>query len=225
MKWAPFYERIAYQFRDEHLLERALTHRSVLGQDNNERLEFLGDAILGCIIAHELYQRQPEAEEGRLSRMRAALVNGEVLAKLAISLDLGEYVKLAPNEASSGGRERHSILADALEALIGALFLDGGLELCRDRVLTWYGEEFSDLSTLEPQKDPKSALQEWTQAKKFPLPHYKVRISGKGHEQFFHVSCRIAGLPHETLGESNSRRKAEKIAAEKLLDILNANTE
>ncbi len=224
MKWAPLYERIGHEFRDPALLERALTHRSVVGE-NNERLEFLGDAVLSCIIAHELYQRQPDAEEGQLSRMRAALVNGEMIATLAASLELGAYLKLAANEASTGGRGRNSILADAFEAVIGAIFLDSGMEACRECVLRWYGEQFNDLATLEPEKDSKSALQEWTQAQKFPLPKYKSKMSGKAHAQTFHVTCSIVGLPYETLGESNSRRKAEKEAAQKLLDILNARTE
>lgn len=221
MKWAQFQERIGYAFNDTTLLERALTHRSA-SSDNNERLEFLGDAILSCIIALELYERQPNAEEGSLSRMRSSLVNGEILTKLATALDLGTYLKLAPNEDSSGGRSRHSILADAFEALIGALYLDAGLETCQQCVLRWYGEQFDDLASFEPEKDSKSALQEWTQAQKLPLPKYRAKMSGKAHAQTFHVTCRIEGLPHETTGESLSRRKAEKEAAQKLLDIINA---
>lgn len=221
---AQFYERIGYVFKDETLLERALTHRSAKAQ-NNERLEFLGDAILSGIMAHELYLRQPEAEEGNLSRMRAGLVNAEILAKLAIALDLGAHMTLAPNEVSTGGRTRNSILADAFEALIGAIYLDAGLDTCRECVLRWYGEQFNDLSTFELEKDPKSALQEWTQSQKFPLPKYKSKMSGKAHAQTFHVTCSITGLPYETTGESHSRRKAEKEAAQKLLDILNARHE
>lgn len=221
MRWAPLSERMGYTFKDMRLLERALTHRSA-ASDNNERLEFLGDAILSGIIAHELYQSQPQAEEGHLSRMRAGLVNGDILAELALALDLGTYLKLASNEASAGGRSRNSILADAFEALIGAIYLESGFETCRACVLRWYREQFDDLASFELEKDPKSALQEWTQAEKLPLPKYQSKMSGKAHAQTFHVSCRIQGLPYETFGESHSRRKAEKEAAQKLLDILNA---
>lgn len=212
-------ERIGYKFQNIDLLKKALTHRSIPG-NNNERLEFLGDAVLGFIIAAELYQRQPNAREGELSRMRSSLVNGEILAKFAQDLNISTYLRLGVGELKSGGQHRQSILCDALEAIIGAIYLDGGIEECRQCIMRWYGAWFEDLAELEPQKDPKSTLQEWSQARKLPLPEYQVAVTGAPHAQTFQVTCRVTGLPHATQGKSTSRRKAEQIAAQLFLDLL-----
>lgn len=212
-------KRIGYEFKDYDLLKRALTHRSIPGK-NNERLEFLGDAVLGCIMATELFKRHPHAREGDLSRMRARLIMGEMLAHLAKDLHLGVHIRLGAGELRSGGQTRISILADALEAVIGAIYLDGGLDACRHCVLQWYGGRFDDLSGLTPEKDSKSKLQEWLQAHKYPLPIYEVKTTGAAHAQTFYVKCCVEGLPYVTEGESNSRRRAEQIAAKKYLNLL-----
>jgi ribonuclease-3 len=209
--------QISYQFEDSNLLTQALTHRSA-GEIHNERLEFLGDAILSSIIAEELFQRQPDAKEGELSQMRAALVNGDILAKFGEQLQLGDYLIMAAGEERTGGRSRRSNLANAFEALIAALYLDAGFNTARQCVLTWYNKQFENLAEFSPAKDPKSALQEWLQANKLPLPDYTVTTTGKAHEQTFHVFCQIIGLPYQTEGVSHSRRTAEKIAAEKMLE-------
>jgi ribonuclease-3 len=211
--------RIGYSFKNAELLKRALTHRSIPGK-NNERLEFLGDAVLSFIISTELHQRHPRAREGELSRMRSALVNGEILAEFARDLEVGTYLRLGVGELKSGGQNRDSILADALEAIIGAIFLDGGIEICRSSVLNWYDERFEDLSALKPKKDAKSLLQEWLQARKFPLPHYEATTTGAAHAQTFYVTCQIEGLPHQTKGASTSRRKAEQEAAANYLELI-----
>lgn len=212
-------KNIGYQFKDTDLLIRALTHRSIPGR-NNERLEFLGDAVLGFIIADELFQRYPKMREGDLSRIRAALVNRETLAQMAKVLAIGSFLILGGGELKSGGQERQSILADALEAIIGAIYLDGGIDTCRRYVLRWFDQCFEDLSKLTPQKDAKSALQEWLQAHKLPLPTYKATVTGAAHSQTFHVTCRVAGLDYVTYGESGSRRKAEQLAARRFLGLL-----
>ncbi len=216
----PLIEKLGHSFQDEQLLEHALRHRS-LGADNNERLEFLGDAVLGFVITEELYRRHPTAREGELSRMRASVVNGDVLAQLAMDLSISDYLRLGIGEQKSGGQRRHSILADTMEALVGAIFIDGGIGACRQCILNWYGERVDDLSTLEPKKDPKSRLQEWLQARKLPLPDYKAKISGEAHAQTFTVTCFVEGLPHKTKGISTTRRRAEQVAAERFLELVN----
>lgn len=211
--------RLGYVFKNMELLQKALTHRSIPGK-NNERLEFLGDAVLSFIIASVLFERHPNAREGELSRMRSILVNGEILARFAKELNISPHLRLGMGEMKSGGRHRHSILADALEAIIGAIYMDGGIEECRRCVMNWYGTQFEDLSELEAKKDPKSALQEWLQAKKLPLPDYKVKVSGAPHEQIFHVTCAVTGLSYVTEGVSTSRRRAEQQAAELFLELV-----
>lgn len=210
-------ERIGHRFHDIQLLENALSHRSA-GPNNNERLEFLGDAILGFIITSELYHRHPDAKEGELSQMRALSVNGDVLAEMATDLGIGEHLRLGVGEQKTGGQKRHSILADALEALIGAIYMDAGLEKCRHCVLTWYGARVDNLSQIQPTKDAKSRLQEWLQAHKLPLPEYEVKMTGEAHAQTFIVTCRVKGLPYETEGVGNTRRRAEQMAAEQFLE-------
>lgn len=217
--------QLNYQFRDKELLSRALTHRSLVGAENNERLEFLGDAVLSHIVAEALYDGYPDASEGELSRMRSALVRGDRLAKIAKALDLGHYLKLGVGEKKSGGRDRHSILADAFEGLIGALYLDAGMETCRRVVIDLYGGKIDALANVTPEKDAKSALQEWLQAHKLPLPIYEVTISGEAHAQTFDVICRVESLPHEAKGTSSSRRKAEQAAAKAYLELLDDTSE
>lgn len=215
---------LGYQFNDLKLLERALRHRSV-GSPNNERLEFLGDSVLGFIIAEELFKEHREIREGGLSRMRSYLVNADMLAKLAKELGLSEFIELGAGEEKTGGRKRTSIISDALEAIIGAIYLDGGLDKARECILRWYADTVSDLSKLKPSKDPKSKLQEILQAKKLPLPVYHAAVKGEAHSQVFTATCIVEGLPHKTKGESSSRRKAEQIAAEKYLEILDGKVE
>lgn len=217
--FSPLLARINYRFRDEKLLEQALRHRSI-GEANNERLEFLGDAILSVIIAEALFQHHPRSNEGELSRMRSILVSGLHLAELAKQLELGNYIQLGAGELKSGGQQRDSIVADALEALIGAIYLDSDIETCRQCVFKWYGKRLEELSQMHPAKDAKSYLQEWVQAHKFPLPTYTATISGKPHEQTFVVVCEVHGLPHTAEGTSTSRRKAEQLAAQHYLDLL-----
>ncbi|WP_444923050.1 ribonuclease III [Microbulbifer sp. DLAB2-AF] len=205
-------QRLGHKFEQGTLLELALTHRSH-GSRNNERLEFLGDSILGFTIGAALYEQFPQGREGQLSRLRAQLVSGETLAKLARELDIGDCLRLGEGEMKSGGFRRASILADAVEALIGAIYLDAGLEAARARVLAWFAPRLQELS-LETVKDPKTRLQEWLQARKKPLPEYSVvDVSGAEHAQHFIVECRVSGLAQPVRGEANSRRAAEKTAA------------
>ena len=212
--------RLGYQFTQATLLEDALTHRSA-GSRNNERLEFLGDAILNFTIAAELYRRFGQADEGELSRLRASLVNAQALAILARGLNLGECLTLGSGELKSGGFRRESILADALEAVFGAVYLDGGFEACRELILRLYQDTLTDLPAFADLKDPKTQLQEFLQSRKRPLPSYQViEVSGEAHSQIFIVECQAEGLPTPTRGHGSSRRKAEQEAASKALRLL-----
>ncbi len=212
--------RLGYQFTQAALLEDALTHRSA-GSQNNERLEFLGDAILNFTIAAELYQRFNQADEGELSRLRASLVNAQALAILSRGLNLGECLTLGSGELKSGGFRRESILADALEAVFGAVYLDGGFEACRNLILRLYLDTLTDLPAAADLKDPKTQLQEFLQSRKRPLPSYQViEVSGESHAQTFIVECRAEGLPTATRGQGSSRRKAEQEAASNALRLL-----
>lgn len=191
----------------------ALTHRSFAGR-NNERLEFLGDAILNFVAGEALFQRFPLAREGQLSRLRARLVKGETLAILARGFDLGEYLRLGSGELKSGGFRRESILADALEALIGAIYLDTGMDAARDRVLAWLSNEIEGLTLVDTNKDPKTRLQEFLQARASDLPQYEVvDIQGEPHCRSFLVECQVALLNDKTRGQGASRRIAEQVAA------------
>lgn len=212
-------KRLGHTFQNIDLLEQALTHRSA-GPLHNERLEFLGDAILGCLMASELYTRYPDLREGELSRLRSNLVNGETLTLIANDLALGKVLVLSAGERRAGGQARASILANAVEAVIGAIYVDAGLDAARVCVLQWYGDRFEDLSLLTVKKDAKSLLQEWTQANKMSLPQYESTVTGPAHAQHFHVVCRINGVDLTTEGESSNRRKAEQIAAQRFLDGL-----
>lgn len=212
--------KLHYQFNDPSLLKLALTHRSK-GSGHNERLEFLGDSIINCIIAEALYQQFPEAAEGELSRWRAVLVNRESLGDLARQFDLGHYLFLGPGELKSGGGQRQSILSCAMEAVVGALYLDGGFEATCKTVLQWYEPLLNSLSSASSHKDPKTLLQEYLQAKHLPLPSYNIdQIEGAAHKQMFIISCAVEGLSDKTIGKGTSRRRAEQAAAEAMLRIL-----
>lgn len=211
---------IAYQFSDRALAELALTHRSATRQ-NNERLEFLGDAILGFTIADELFRRHPDAPEGDLSRLRSRLVNQQTLADIAGKLNLGGILVLGPGELKSGGRQRVSILADCVEAVIGAVYLDGGLDLCRKLVIMLYSDLLAAHEHQEIRKDPKTRLQEMLQARGHSVPSYEVvSIDGEAHQQIFVVSCQTAMLKQSTQGQGSNRRLAEQQAAQKALQLL-----
>lgn len=212
-----FRAKLGYTFREPALLDCALTHRSA-DRLHNERLEFLGDAVLNLVISHVLYQRFPDADEGDLSRLRARLVNGESLGNIAATLDLGNQIKLGGGELKSGGFRRRSIMADAVEAIIGAIFLDGGMPAAETFILKLY-QSALDASRIDASlKDPKTQLQEWLQAHGKPLPVYQViEISGKQHNQSFVVSCQTETIPESVRGHGSSRRKAEQAAAQQML--------
>ncbi|MFI2810610.1 MULTISPECIES: ribonuclease III [Microbulbifer] len=211
--------RLGHHFERPELLELALTHRSH-GSRNNERLEFLGDSILGFTIGAALFEQFPAGREGQLTRLRAQLVSGEMLAKLAREMELGECLRLGEGEMKSGGHRRASILADAVEALIGAIYLDAGLEAARARVLDWYSTRLQGLS-LETAKDPKTRLQEWLQARQRPLPEYRVvDVAGAEHAQRFVIECKVEGLADAVRAEASSRRAAEKAAAAEAFRLL-----
>ncbi|NOY63376.1 MAG: ribonuclease III [Gammaproteobacteria bacterium] len=212
--------KLNYDYADITLLESALTHRSV-GSDNNERLEFLGDAILGLVIANELYRRFPKASEGDLSRLRSSLVKGDTLAVLATELQMGDYLRLGSGEMKSGGFRRNSILAGALEAVICSVFLDGGYPCCYELICNLYKVPLESISLRHNLKDPKTRLQEYLQSKKRPLPTYcVVSVEGQAHDQQFEVQCLVDGMADSAYGKGNSRRKAEQQAADGALCIL-----
>lgn len=205
---------IDYQFKNQSLLQQALTHRSHSSQ-NNERLEFLGDGVLNFIIAHQLYQRFPKLSEGDLSRMRAQLVKEPTLGEIALSLNLGDHLRLGEGELKSGGWRRPSVLADALEAIVGAAYLDGGFEAAEQMVIRLFAPLLEKLDPKAIGKDPKSLLQEHLQGWKMDLPEYKVLATeGEAHCQTFRVECHIGKLNITTSGEGTSRRAAEQQAAE-----------
>lgn len=205
--------KLGYTFKDQDLMVLALTHRSFAGR-NNERLEFLGDAILNFAAGEALFQRFPQAREGQLSRLRSRLVKGETLAVLARGFELGDYLRLGSGELKSGGFRRESILADALEALIGAIYLDAGMDVARERVLAWLEGEFASLTLVDTNKDPKTRLQEFLQSRGAELPRYEVvNILGEPHCRTFTVECEIALLNEKTHGQGGSRRIAEQVAA------------
>lgn len=213
-------KKLSYQFIQIELLETALTHRSV-GSPNNERLEYLGDSALNFIIADALYKQFVTASEGKLSRIRANLVNGDTLAGIARGLKLGDFLRLGPGELKSGGYRRDSILAGALEAVIGAVYLDGGFDHCRQLVMRIFHDVLDNISLDMVIKDPKTRLQEYLQSKKLQLPVYNIlSTSGHDHDQIFKVGCVIEGWSAPFLGEGGSRRKAEQDAADKALKLI-----
>ncbi|BBL76049.1 ribonuclease III [Methylomagnum ishizawai] len=209
--------KLGLHFRNPLLVKRALTHRSA-ESDNNERLEFLGDSVLGFVIAERLYGKFRDADEGVLSRLRAMLVNQTSLANLARKLNLGDYLILGSGELKSGGYRRDSILSDALEALIGALLVDQGMDACRHWILNQFAEQIDALSVQDWKKDPKTRLQEAMQARGLELPVYILKsVVGQPHDQTFVVECRIALTAETCEGTGSSRKKAEQQAAEKML--------
>ena len=212
-----------HAFADPGLLAQALTHRSA-GSPHNERLEFLGDALLNLIVAEQLYARWPKADEGAMTRARAELVRESALAGVARGLDLGARLTLGPGEMKSGGHRRDSILADALEAVIAALYLDGGFDACRQAVLPWFEPLLAALPPLhQVGKDAKTRLQEWLQARQLPLPNYVLLAeTGDDHDKTFLVGCSLTEPPLSTDGAGSSRRAAEQRAAEAILDRLAA---
>lgn len=211
---------LGYSFTDSQLIEQALTHRSA-GGNNNERLEYLGDAILGFVIADALYHHFPQASEGQLSRLRSSLVKRDTLAKIAREFKLGDYLTLGPGELRSGGHARASILADGMEAIFAAIYLDGGYDCIRQVILDIFSRRLLALNLEDHQKDPKTRLQELLQARKLELPNYEVTdISGDPHEQTFNVLCTVPGLQMQVSGSGSSRRKAEQDAATRLLSSL-----
>ena len=220
-----FINRLGHQFSNLSLLEQALTHRS-FGSLNNERLEFLGDAVLDMIVSEMLYRQFPAASEGDLSRLRAVLVKGEALAKMARAIELGDQLRLGSGELKSGGFRRDSILAGAYEAIIGAILLDAGFDVCRDCVVSWFEPLLADLSLGDAHKDPKSRLQEYLQGKGEALPVYKLlTVSGEGHAQHFDVQCCFDGDSTSYRGAASSRRKAEQAAASAALNDLQHQSE
>lgn len=212
--------KIGYHFKDQTKLDLALTHRSFKGA-NNERLEYLGDAILSFVIAEYLYENFSAAKEGQLSRLRSSLVKGVTLAEIGKDFNLGDYLNLGGGELKSGGFRRESIIADALEAVIGAIYLDSNHDICREVVLNWYSSRFSNLSLDNNEKDPKTRLQEYLQSIKKELPKYDViKVTGEAHEQTFFVECDIQSMNLKTNSEGPSRRIAEQKSAKQALAIL-----
>lgn len=214
-----FEDRLGYEFKQPELLQQALTHRSA-GSRHNERLEFLGDSVLNFVITNKLYLLRPESREGELSRIRASLVNKDALADIAKDIEVAAYLVLGQGEKRSGGYRRASIQADTIEAVLGAVLLDGGYEHCRELILHLYQNKLDSLPSGELLKDPKTRLQEQLQATGKNLPVYEViKQSGKDHEKNFEVSC-VANDDLQVIGIGKSRRKAEQDAAAKMLEQL-----
>lgn len=216
-------KKLDYQFQDVDLLRLALTHRSV-GSQNNERLEFLGDSLVNCVIADALFKQFPDASEGDLSRMRAHLVKGQTLAEVGLELSVGEYLNLGSGELKSGGFRRYSILAGAMEAIFGAVYSDTGFAAVEKLILSLYKQLLEDASIDTLSKDPKTRLQEFLQGRGIALPEYTVvAVEGKEHKQLFRVACSISNLDEPVMGSGRSRRKAEQDAADLTLKQLEKN--
>ncbi len=216
-------DRLGHTFQSPRLLTEALTHRS-FGTPHNERLEFIGDSALNCVVACALFAKFPSLAEGQLSRMRASLVSREPLTRIAAALDLARFLKLGDGEIRSGGRERPSILADATEALFGAVLCDAGFEATRNVIEALYADEFAALTADTSAKDAKTELQEWLQARKLSRPTYAVdAITGAQHAQMFRVKCVIESRGVSGVGEGASRRIAEQVAAAAVLTQLAEN--
>lgn len=215
-------EGLGHRFSDPELLRQALRHRSA-GAPNNERMEFLGDALVNLIVAEALHRRWPKADEGALTRARASLVRESSLAAIARGHGLGDLLELGSGELKSGGHRRDSILADALEAVVGAIHLDAGFEACRIRVLAWFEPLIDELPTGKVEKDAKTRLQEWLQARQAPRPEYElVGTSGEEHARVFRVRCRIPEPALAAEGEGSSLRAAEQAAAAAVVSQLEA---
>ncbi len=214
-------DRIGHRFNDPTLLDAALTHRSVSGSRNNERLEFLGDALLSLVIADELHARVPDADEGDLSRLRASLVRRSTLAEIAREIELGEWLSMGSGELKSGGHRRASTLADALEALFGAVYRDAGFDATRRVVVELFRSRLENLPNAASLKDAKTRLQEVLQSRSLALPDYAVvEVSGRAHESRFEVVCRIDALGIEAHGAGSSRKRAEQRSAQRALERL-----
>lgn len=214
-------KRLDYQFEDTALFQQALTHRSA-DTRNNERLEYLGDAILSFVIAEALYERFPQVKEGKLSRLRAALVKGVTLAEIGRELDLGEVLILGPGELKSGGFRRESILADTVEALIGAVYLDSDIKQAKDLILSLFAERLEAIDVEQVIKDPKTRLQELLQSQKQPLPIYSVKELKTTSSQMplFEASCQVSLLDKVVIAQGPSHRKAEQKSAERALILI-----
>ena len=213
-------ETLDYEFGNDGYLVQALTHRSASGE-NNERLEFLGDAVLDSVVSEVVFRLRPNSDEGELSRLRSFLVKDSSLAELGESLGIGVHIILGPGEKKTGGHRRGSILADALEAIIGAVYLDGGYQAAITLISRAYGERLQTLPDADDLRDPKTQLQEFLQARKLALPDYEIQnISGKAHRQHFEVVCTIPEVDKSSAGEGGSRRDAEQEAARSMLAIL-----
>jgi ribonuclease-3 len=218
-----FSEVLGYTFKNNDLLEQALTHRSFEGSANNERLEFLGDAILNFTIAEILFRKFPEATEGELTRLRAALVNGEKLAMMAKEMSLGAVLRLGLGELNTGGFRRNSTLEDALEALIGAIFLDSDIQVVQRLLAIWFAKHLEQITPATAVRDSKSRLQEWLQAKNMKLPLYEMlREEGPGHDRMFYAKCYVPDLNLTTEGQGMSKKLAEQTAAQHMLELLEA---
>ena len=214
--------RLGYRFADVELLVRALTHRS-FGADHNERLEFLGDAVLSLAISSLLFERFSGSDEGDLTRVRAHLVREDTLHKVALAYGLPEVLRLSDGESRAGGAQRPSILADALEAILGATFVDGGFDAVRAMVQRMFGDMTVNTDIASWTKDAKTELQEWLQARRLPVPTYRISATrGQAHAQTFEVECSVPALSLTHLGEGRSRRVAEQEAARRMLDALQA---
>ncbi len=212
--------KLQVQFRDPNLLKQALTHRSA-DPKNNERLEFLGDAILSLVVAEALYMRFPQVKEGKLSRLRASLVRGETLAELGRELNLGEVLVLGQGELKSGGFRRESILADTVEAIFGGVYLDSGYDQAKQLILRLYDERLQSIDVSEAVKDPKTRLQELLQSRKLPLPIYLVKeLKSDQQQPVFEASCQVSLLDKLVIAQGSSHRKAEKRAAERALTLI-----
>jgi len=216
MNYEKLFINLNYHFNNISILERALRHRS-LGKISNERLEFLGDSALNFTIAVELYHRYPNMTEGELSRLRANLVNGEVLAELAVALGVGDFLQFGAGELRSGGMKRKSILTDAMEAIIGAIYLDSDFTTAQKSILHWFKKIINNIAGVV-KKDPKTTLQEFLQKLKLPLPIYTVEsISGASHSQIFTVKCAVCNLTEATISTGPNKRQAESFAAAQML--------
>jgi len=214
--------RLGHVWRNRELLAQALTHRS-FGARNYERLEFLGDGVLNCVVGLMLYQRFPELPEGRLSRLRANLVNQDSLHDIALTLDLGAHLRLGEGELKSGGAQRPSILADALESLLGSALLDAGFDVAQAMVERLFSARIEAINPNQQGKDAKTRLQEWLQPRRLGLPTYTLTdTAGQAHAQTFHVECRIDALKLATRGQGPNRKTAEQMAAEAALSALEA---
>jgi len=214
------HKTLQYRFSDTDLLRQALTHRSAAGL-NNERLEFLGDAVLDFVISKAVFSARPDASEGDLSKLRSSLVKDTTLATIAQELGLGEHLVLGSGEKKTGGHRRESILADALEAIFGAAYLDNGYDAASEIIGRVYASRLQMLPDVEELRDPKTRLQEWLQGRRKSLPVYElVAVTGKAHRQEFEVSCRVQDVSSLTRGKSTTRRKAEQKAAADMLSLL-----